>query len=125
MSAKEEWVLSSNRILCLVPSRKWFVLDYFYFLSKKFIKMFDFDFSEKREMILLAQKDKINTFSLKELNKAQTLPITGLQNVIAVEYDVANDCVFYADIVTDVIAVSWAENLETTVFHFTLRTCSN
>lgn len=57
-------------------------------------------------MILLAQKDKIVTFSLKNPPQLQQLPITGLQNVIAVEYDFANDCVFYADIVTDVIAVS-------------------
>ncbi|XP_065222382.1 sortilin-related receptor-like [Planococcus citri] len=61
--------------------------------------------TEKKDMILLAQKDKIMTFSLKDpANKSEQLPITGLQNVIAVEYDVINDCVFYADIVTDVIA---------------------
>lgn len=57
-------------------------------------------------MLLLAQKDKIMTFSLKDPSRSEQLPITGLQNVIAVEYDMSNDCVFYADIVTDVIAVS-------------------
>lgn len=38
--------------------------------------------------------------------KPDVLPITGLQNVIAVEYDMENKCVFYADIVSDIISVS-------------------
>lgn len=33
------------------------------------------------------------------------LPIRKLENVIAIEFDVKNNCVFWADIVTDTIGV--------------------
>lgn len=38
--------------------------------------------------------------------KPEVLPIVGLQNVIAIDYDMENNCVFYADIVLDTISVS-------------------
>jgi hypothetical protein len=33
------------------------------------------------------------------------LPVRKLENVIAVEFDVKNNCIFWADIVTDTIGV--------------------
>lgn len=38
--------------------------------------------------------------------KPEVLPIAGLQNVIAIDYDMENNCVFYADIVLDTISVN-------------------
>jgi len=35
----------------------------------------------------------------------EVLPVRKLENVIAVEFDVKNNCVFWADIVTDTIGV--------------------
>ena len=57
------------------------------------------------QFLLLAQKENIIQFDL--LNpKPVTLPINGLRNVIAIDYDMKNNCVYFADIVTDVIGVS-------------------
>ena len=53
----------------------------------------------------MAQKEHILTFKMSDFS-SETLPIEGLQNVIAVEFDYHNNCLFYADIVSDVISVS-------------------
>lgn len=53
---------------------------------------------------MLAQKERIVTFNLND-PKPQILPIDGLQNVIAVEFDMQDNCLFFADIVSDVISV--------------------
>lgn len=59
---------------------------------------------EKPEFILVAQKDRILRLSLN--NKSyEVLPVRKLENVIAVEFDMKNNCVFWADIVTDTIGV--------------------
>lgn len=56
-----------------------------------------------KEFLLLAQKDRIVMFKLDD-PKPEVLPIVGLQNVIAIDYDMENNCVFYADIVLDTIS---------------------
>ena len=61
-------------------------------------------FREERDFLLLAQKDRIIRIQL-ETQKVEALPLNSLQNVIAIEYDMRTKCVFYADIVTDVISV--------------------
>jgi len=63
-----------------------------------------FSFSEKPEFILVAQKERILRLSFN--NKPfEVLPVRRLENVIAVEFDVKNNCVFWADIVSDTIGV--------------------
>lgn len=58
-------------------------------------------FEEKSEFILVAQKERILRFSGNL--PYEVLPVRKLENVIAVEFDVQNNCVFWADIVTDTI----------------------
>lgn len=62
-------------------------------------------FSERKEFLLLAQKERIVRFDLANF-ELEHLPIRNLQNVIAVDFDIHNNCVYWADIVTDTIAVS-------------------
>lgn len=47
-------------------------------------------------------------FDLSNPNKIeqQVLPIKDLMNVVAIEFDLKNNCLFWADIVKDVIGVS-------------------
>lgn len=62
-------------------------------------------YSERKEFLLLAQRDRIVRFDLKN-PVLEVLPIRGLQNVIAVDFDIHNNCVYWADIITDTISVS-------------------
>uniref|UniRef100_A0A2S2QL46 Sortilin-related receptor n=1 Tax=Sipha flava TaxID=143950 RepID=A0A2S2QL46_9HEMI len=59
-------------------------------------------FEEKPEFILVAQKERILRLSLND-KPFEVLPVRKLENVIAVEFDVKNNCIFWADIVTDTI----------------------
>lgn len=61
---------------------------------------------EKPEFILVAQKERILRLGLNE-KPFDVLPVHKLENVIAVEFDVKNNCVFWADIVTDTIGVQY------------------
>lgn len=65
-----------------------------------------FIFSEEQEFILLAQRDKITRISLDADNTFRPLPIFGLRNVIAIDFDMRNNCVYWADIINDSIGVS-------------------
>jgi len=60
-------------------------------------------YREKSEFILVAQKERI--LRLSGNLPYEVLPVRKLENVIAVEFDVKNNCVFWADIVTDTIGV--------------------
>lgn len=53
----------------------------------------------------MAQKERIVRFDLATF-ELEVLPIKGLKNVIAVEFDIHNNCVYWADMITDTIAVS-------------------
>ncbi|KAK7863063.1 hypothetical protein R5R35_006484 [Gryllus longicercus] len=58
---------------------------------------------EKREFLLVAQRDRLARIDLLT-QTMETLPIRNLRNVIAVEFDMRNNCVYWADIVYDNIA---------------------
>lgn len=60
---------------------------------------------EISRFLLLAQKDRIVRFDL-ETQKSETMPVKNLENVISVEYDMHRNCVYWADIVNDIISVS-------------------
>ena len=57
-------------------------------------------FEEVQEFILFAQRDKIGRFNLLTATKDE-LPVSNLKNVIAIDFDMQNNCVFWADIVED------------------------
>ncbi|XP_046384462.1 sortilin-related receptor-like isoform X2 [Ischnura elegans] len=59
-------------------------------------------FKKKKEFILVAQREKIVRIGLED-GKLQVLPVEKLKNVIAVEFDLRNNCVYWADIKDDVI----------------------
>lgn len=59
---------------------------------------------EKPEFLIVAQKERIIRLSLND-KPFEVLPVRKLENVIAIEFDVQNNCVFWADIVTDAIGV--------------------
>lgn len=57
---------------------------------------------EKSEFLLVAQREHISRIDLIE-EKIETLPIHDLKNVIAIEFDMRNNCLYWADIVNDTI----------------------
>lgn len=69
-------------------------------------------FAATREFLVMAQREKIiridlsspiNKNTTRSNNRLEVFPVDGLKNVIAIEYDMKNDCVFWADIVNDTI----------------------
>jgi hypothetical protein len=68
--------------------------------------MYFFIFSEEQEFLLVAQQDKIARINLDADGTREQLPIFGLRNVIAIEFDMHNNCVYWADIINDSIGVS-------------------
>lgn len=65
-----------------------------------------FIFSEEPEFLLVAQRDKISRISLDAENAIEPLPIFGIRNVIAIDFDMRNNCLYWADIINDSIGVS-------------------
>jgi len=65
-----------------------------------------FIFSEEPEFLLVAQRDKISRISLDAENTLEPLPIFGIRNVIAIDFDMRNNCLYWADIINDSIGVS-------------------
>lgn len=59
---------------------------------------------EVEEFLIVAQRDKISRISLSNRGK-EVLPVEGLKNVIAIEYDMKHNCVFWADIMSDTIGM--------------------
>lgn len=59
-------------------------------------------FKSTGEFLVVAQRDRISKINLADGVK-EIFPVTGLKNVIAIDFDLANNCVFWADIMTDVI----------------------
>lgn len=57
---------------------------------------------EKSEFLLIAQREHISRIDLVE-QKLEMLPVHGLKNVIAIEFDLKNNCLYWADIVNDTI----------------------
>lgn len=54
------------------------------------------------EFLLVAQREHISRIDLVN-EKLEELPVHDLKNVIAIEFDVKNNCLYWADIVTDTI----------------------
>lgn len=52
--------------------------------------------------MIIAQRDAISRINLLT-KKKEVLPVQGLRNVIAIDFDLKNNCVFWADIMADVI----------------------
>lgn len=65
-----------------------------------------FIFSEEPEFLVVAQRDKISRISLDAENTIETLPVFGIRNVIAIDFDMRNNCLYWADIINDSIGVS-------------------
>uniref|UniRef100_A0A1B0DIT9 Sortilin n=2 Tax=Phlebotomus papatasi TaxID=29031 RepID=A0A1B0DIT9_PHLPP len=57
---------------------------------------------ETPSFLIVAQRDHISRIDLSTGKKEQ-LPVTELRNVIAIDFDLKNNCVFWADILTDTI----------------------
>lgn len=57
---------------------------------------------ELSEFLLVAQRERISRIDLKE-QKIEFLPVQNLKNVIAIEFDMKNNCLYWADIVIDTI----------------------
>lgn len=58
--------------------------------------------NETPEFLLVAQREHITRIDLVE-HKMETLPVHDLKNVIAIEFDMKNNCLYWADIVNDTI----------------------
>ncbi|XP_012150619.1 sortilin-related receptor isoform X2 [Megachile rotundata] len=57
---------------------------------------------DKSEFLLVAQREHISRIDLVE-EKLEALPVHDLKNVIAIEFDMRNNCLYWADIVNDTI----------------------
>ncbi|XP_049769267.1 sortilin-related receptor-like [Schistocerca cancellata] len=57
---------------------------------------------ELREFLIVAQRERIARYDLSE-DTWEELPVRGLQNVIAIDFDLHNNCVYWADIANDTI----------------------
>ncbi|CAK9806758.1 Sortilin-related receptor [Anthophora plagiata] len=57
---------------------------------------------EKPAFLLVAQREHISRIDLVE-ETLKTLPVHDLKNVIAIEFDMKNNCLYWADIVNDTI----------------------
>uniref|UniRef100_A0A6B2EKV3 Sortilin-related receptor n=1 Tax=Phlebotomus kandelakii TaxID=1109342 RepID=A0A6B2EKV3_9DIPT len=58
--------------------------------------------AEANSFLIVAQRDHISRIDLSTGKKEQ-LPVADLRNVIAIDFDLKNNCVFWADILTDTI----------------------
>uniref|UniRef100_A0A182QTE4 Sortilin-related receptor n=1 Tax=Anopheles farauti TaxID=69004 RepID=A0A182QTE4_9DIPT len=58
---------------------------------------------QSSEFLIIAQREKISRIDLRNNNTRTEFAINGLKNVIAIEFDLKRNCVFWADILTDVI----------------------
>lgn len=54
------------------------------------------------DFLIVAQRDKISRILIPS-GETEVLPVAGLKNVIAIEFDMRHNCVFWADIQTDQI----------------------
>jgi len=59
--------------------------------------------TEEPEFLLVAQRDKISRISLDAESTLEPLPILGIRNVIAIDFDMHNNCLYWADIINDSI----------------------
>ncbi|XP_076274083.1 sortilin-related receptor-like [Rhynchophorus ferrugineus] len=59
-------------------------------------------FKEIDEFLLFAQRENISRYNLVT-GVMETLPISGVKNVIAIDFDIENNCVYWADINVDTI----------------------
>lgn len=57
---------------------------------------------EVSEFLLVAQRETISRIDLRT-EKREVLPVHDLKNVIAIEFDMKNNCLYWADIVNDTI----------------------
>lgn len=53
----------------------------------------------------MAQKERIVRFDIAN-PVSEVLPVKDLKNLIAIDFDMKNNCVYFADILTDKIGVS-------------------
>jgi hypothetical protein len=58
------------------------------------------------QFLLVAQRDKISRISLDAESTLEPLPILGIRNVIAIDFDMNKNCLYWADIINDSIGVS-------------------
>lgn len=59
-------------------------------------------FGEIQDFLLYSQRERITRFNLMT-RTAEELPVKTLKNVIAIDFDMKNNCVYWADIALDVI----------------------
>lgn len=59
---------------------------------------------EMSEFILVAQRNSISRINLKN-SSVEILPIKNLKNVIAIEFDMRNNCLYWAEQLIIVVSV--------------------
>ncbi|RZC34546.1 sortilin-related receptor-like [Asbolus verrucosus] len=59
-------------------------------------------FNEAQDFLLFAQRERISRFNLVT-RTLEELPVKKLKNVIAIDFDMRNNCVYWADIALDTI----------------------
>lgn len=57
---------------------------------------------EQEDFLIVAQREKINRINLFT-REMEEIPVLGLKNVISIDFDMRNNCLYWADILTDTI----------------------
>ncbi|CAG9863395.1 unnamed protein product [Phyllotreta striolata] len=71
-------------------------------------------FEEIQDFILFAQRERISRYNLVT-KKLETLPVPNLKNVIAIDFDLGENCVYWADIADDTIGRQCLEGNKTEI----------
>jgi len=58
------------------------------------------------EFMLIAKRDSIRRIDLNDFNVHETLPLGPVRSVIAVDYDMQTNCLYWSDVHEDKIMVS-------------------
>lgn len=66
-------------------------------------------FKKVTEFLLIAQRERIARYNL-ETSKTEELPIQNVKNVVAIEFDMHENCVYWSDVIEDTISRQCLDN---------------
>lgn len=65
---------------------------------------------DEQEFLLVAQRNSVMRMNLRNIKEVEAIPLVDVKNVIAIEYDIKDSCLFYGDIEVDRIFMVCNQN---------------
>ena len=59
------------------------------------------------EFLLVAKRDSVRRINLNDFSRVETLPLGKVRSVIAIDFNLKNNCIFWSDVNTDHIMVHY------------------